>query len=167
MQTITLEKLQSLLQYDKDTGEFYWKYNPAKQISWNTRYAGKLAGGLNTQGYWVIRIDNILYRAHHLAWVYVQGYWTKYELDHIDGNRANNKIANLREATRRENARNMSSHKGSTSKYKGVCWHSNAWRATIWDGSKQINLGRYKSEEEAAKVYQVKANELFQSFAKQ
>lgn len=89
-------------------------------------------------------------------------------VDHINGNTLDNRKSNLRLATKRTNAQNMKSNRGSTSKYKGVCWDKfrNKWRATIKVDGKQVHLGRFLTEEDAAKMYDKKAKEFFKEFAR-
>lgn len=90
-------------------------------------------------------------------------------IDHIDMDTLNNQRSNLRVCTHQENLRNRESAKGSSSKYKGVCWDKSRhkWFASIkMDVGKQLNLGRYDSELTAADAYNQKAQELFGDFAR-
>jgi len=89
------------------------------------------------------------------------------QVDHIDGNKLNNKISNLRICTNQENNRNTKSRRGSTSKYKGVCWDSSTktWLAQICIGNnKHIRIGRFSCEIEAAKAYDNEAKKHFGDF---
>lgn len=88
-------------------------------------------------------------------------------IDHIDGNGLNNQKANLRICTSQENRRNTHKRKKMTSKYKGVSWNGadRVWRVFIYDNYKQVYLGRFNDEVEAAKAYDAKAQELFGEFA--
>lgn len=87
-------------------------------------------------------------------------------IDHIDHNGLNNTKANLRPCTKRQNQKNMSSHKGSSSKFVGVSWrpNRNKFRARIFDG-KEISLGHFDSEIEAAKAYNEAALRIHGEFA--
>ena len=89
------------------------------------------------------------------------------EIDHIDGDPTNNHPSNLREATHKQNMRNVRSHKNSSSKYLGVCWHKNAnkWVAGIKLNGKRLNLGSFMEEKEAASMYNLAAIEYFGEFA--
>jgi hypothetical protein len=90
-------------------------------------------------------------------------------LDHVNGDKLDNRKENLRRATQQENLRNKAKTESKTSsKYKGVSWHStaNRWRAYIVVDYKQIYLGLFDSEEDAAVAYNVKASELFGEFAR-
>jgi hypothetical protein len=102
MSTITAERLRQLLHYDPERGVFTWLSRPAER-SWNTRFAGTRAGTINGLGYVVIGILGRRYKAHRLAWLYVHGEWPGRELDHINCDKSDNRIANLRPATRSQN----------------------------------------------------------------
>lgn len=86
-------------------------------------------------------------------------------VDHINGDRLDNRRSNLRHATRRENAWNSRKYKHTASAYKGVRPSGNCWRAVIYDGPKQIGLGHYKTEVEAARAYDRAARERRGAFA--
>lgn len=90
-----------------------------------------------------------------------------YEVDHIDGNKLNNQRANLRLATRQQNVANRNGRGAATSQYKGVSWDAKNknWRASIRANYKSENLGRYASEEQAARAYDKAAREHFGEFA--
>jgi hypothetical protein len=105
-----LEALRAKFIYDPDTGEFRFRedsYRRSGKRMILLRRAGDLAGGKPVEGrYRVITIDGVNYPAHRLAWLYVTGRWPHPEIDHIDGDRTNNRFANLREVTHSENMRN-------------------------------------------------------------
>ncbi len=90
------------------------------------------------------------------------------DTDHEDGDGCNNQEYNLRECTHAQNQMNMKSQKNSTSKYKGVCWHikRKRWRVQIKLNYKNIHIGYFTCEKEAAKAYDKKAKELFGEFAR-
>lgn len=91
-----------------------------------------------------------------------------YEVDHINGNRLDNRRENLRLVTHSQNMMNASSRQNRSSKYKGVSWDkvNRRWRAVIFLNKKQTSLGRHDSEEAAAKAYDAKAKELFGEYAR-
>lgn len=89
---ITQEELKEYLHYDPLTGDFNWTIGK-RGLKVNSK-----AGSMNDQGYVIIRINNIRYRAHRLAWLYVYGHFPINEIDHINGVRSDNRIENLRDA---------------------------------------------------------------------
>lgn len=97
-----VEYLKSILDYNSYTGTFVWKvYKSSRAV------IGSIAGTFNPDGYLIIKIDGKNYRSHHLAWLYTHGIWPSDILDHINGERADNRIINLREATIQLNAQNQ------------------------------------------------------------
>lgn len=97
---LSAKRLREILDYNPETGIFTWKVMLAHR-----RKPGDVAGSL-THGYIEIGIENHSYRAHHLAWLYIHGELPQGMIDHIDGNRVNNAIANLRIATNQQNSQN-------------------------------------------------------------
>lgn len=95
--SLTAETVRALLDYSGDTGHFRWKET------------GKPAGGLQDKGYRIIEIGGTPYYAHRLAWLYTHGVWPEADLDHINRNRDDNRIENLRDVSRSENNRNRRS----------------------------------------------------------
>lgn len=145
---ITHERLLKLFTYDEKSGVFTRRVATGRR---GCHRAGELAGTIQNHGYQVISIDKKRYMAHRLAWFYVRAVWPSGDLDHINGDKLDNRIANLREATRKQNMQNVRQHKHNTSGYKGVAWHSqrNKWRAYIFDSYRQIHLGLFDSREAA------------------
>lgn len=123
MSKATLEKIKATISYDPGTGTFL-------------RLRGdKRADTAMVIGYRRVRItiDGVKFEflAHRLAWFLVNGSWPKGEIDHINGNREDNRIANLRDVTRTENARNLRLRFGSSSGYSGISRHQTGWKITI------------------------------------
>lgn len=144
---LTAEEVRRHLSYCPDTGEFRWlisgKGRPA---------AGSIAGCLNgTLGYWLIGMFNRRYWAHRLAWLMSHGEWPEHQIDHINGNRADNRLVNLRPATHAENQ--MNRHKSRPNKHglKGVdiCPKSGRYRARVVVSRKKHNLGYFDTPEQA------------------
>ena len=171
---LTAAELRELLDYDPRTGVFKWKRRSAStqpQRTWNTRYAGKIAGSPADKGshalYWRIRVRGRGYAAHRLAWLYAHGEWPSGRLDHRDGNGQNNAIGNLRLASAAENSWNARIKKSNTTGFKGVLKScANRFHATIRHNGKRHYLGRRKTPEEAAKTYAEAAKRLHGEFAR-
>lgn len=143
---LTQEELKPLIDYNLDTGVFTWKKKVAIRVS-----IGDVAGCINTRGYRQIYIKNKSYQAHWLAWFYVYGVWPEEEIDHINHDRGDNRISNLREVNRQENMKNKSAYKSNTSGVTGVYWHKIAkkWFAIIRVKKKSINLGCFCNKDDA------------------
>lgn len=101
---LTPERLREALAYDAETGVFIWR-----KPSSNCVRAGEVAGTRDRFGYVVIQLDKVIRRAHRLAWLYVHGTWPNGEIDHRFGVRDDNRISELREATRLLNTQNRRS----------------------------------------------------------
>lgn len=125
---VTQDRLKELFTYYAQTGEF------VRNVGRKGVAKGSVAGTTNQHfGYIQINIDGKTYKAHRLAYLYMLGKWPEEEVDHIDGDRVNNRWANLRDVTRGENARNLARRSDNTSGQVGVGFHTkrNQWRARI------------------------------------
>lgn len=140
---ITQEYIKSILTYNPNTGKFIWR-----RKKWG--HKGKEAGYINPNGYRVIMIDNKNYGASRLAWLFHYGEFSKKQIDHINHNRSDNRIENLREVTNQQNQMNRT-FTGNTTGFIGVYWDKNRkkYAPKIKVNQKVINLGRYDSIEEA------------------
>jgi len=155
MKTMTRERLMERLLYDPVTGIFTWKAvtdGRKHQDRLNRNFAGKPAGSLNINGYWRIRMDGTEWAAHRLAWLYVHGEWPPQFLDHIDGDRENNAISNLRCVGHADNSRNIGMGIRNSTGVMGVYLHkrSNNFKAKIVHHGKEVYLGMFPTIEEAA-----------------
>lgn len=162
--------LKALLTYDAATGEFVWRKREGDSIGnrrWNPRFAGRAAGRVR-HGYIVIRIGDKEYAAHRLAWLFCFGEFPSGELDHIDGNPSNNRVANLRPATRSQQIANTRRSVRNSSGFKGVRWSSEKrrWQATIVCDRKFRHLGYYESPRAAHEAYVQAAQALFGAYAR-
>lgn len=147
---LTQARLKEVLSYDSATGIFTWLVNRRGPVK-----AGDAAGAVFGDSYVQIKIDGGQYRGHRLAWLYVTGNWPENHIDHRDQNKQNNAWANLREATPAENQQNMSkAFANSSSGLIGAATRKNRkFTAAIRSGGKQINLGSFKTAEEAHAAY--------------
>jgi hypothetical protein len=132
---INQKELISLFEY-KD-GSLIWKADHGKN-----KTMGRIAGCKTSDGYTRIRINNRLYLAHRLIWIFHHGYCPKI-LDHINGKRYDNRIENLRAATRSNNGMNAQLSKKNSSGIKGVSWHkaSNKWRVSLSIAGHNTHIG--------------------------
>lgn len=146
MKKIAQEQVKSLFYYDADTGTFYRKSKPFK-----------VAGSVNSRGYREISIFGEKYQAHRLAWIYVYGDIGDFDIDHINHNKGDNRICNLRVATRGQNLQNRGpkNPNGKHSRYVGVSWNKRycKWVSTIMVNGVTHRLGYFNDEEEAASAY--------------
>lgn len=147
------DELKRLLDYDPETGTFTWKDRPVK-----TAYlVGKRAGSVHHSGYRDIRIFDVPYREHRLAWLYVYGVWPSDQLDHINRDKADNRIENLREVSQTENNHNTVHKRRKSPGSVGTSFDrrakSNPWRAMIRYGGKQHFLGTFPTMVEAEDAY--------------
>ena len=149
----TPDYLRQRLRYEPETGKLYWRECVAAQTRWNSRWAGKEAGSISRYGYRVVFLDGAVFRAHRIAWAMVQGAWPnqKQDIDHIDHDRTNNRIENLRAVGRETNCRNASLSQRNTSGHAGVVWcrRTRKWQAQIAPNRRCIHLGRFVSFDDA------------------
>jgi len=143
--TLTIDRLNSILACDPMLGVFYWKV-PAKR-----RKIDDVAGTLRKDGYIQIQIDYELHLVHRLM-IFVQcGEYPEHEVDHINRNRSDNRLVNLRCADRKQNSENKSMLSNNTSGYRGVCWDPvrEKWKVQIKHNKVNKFVGRYDSIEDA------------------
>lgn len=164
MKNLTLQRVRELLDYDPETGIF------KRKISTGSRsQAGMVVGSKpTTVGYGAIHIDGKLYYSHRLAWFYVHGKWPRDQIDHVNMDRIDNRISNLREATRAQNRMNESIKKSNTSGYKGVSWskEKTRWEARIMKDRKSTVIGYFDDPKDAHEAWKKKAAELHGEFAR-
>lgn len=152
-------QLRELLRYDPSTGELSWRRRPdglfpsahAAKI-WNANFAeGPAFTTKNRGGYFKGMVFRKTYSAHRVIWALVTGSWPSKEIDHINGDRGDNRWANLREATKRENGLNRGPMPGK--RYRGVFRRYGLWHARCagLDGRVRCAYG-FASEEEAARA---------------
>jgi hypothetical protein len=165
MKTRILPTQNELLDiFDYQDGVLIWKMRTSKHTNdarFNTRCAGKAAGCKKTStGYINIRLNNAIYLAHRLVYVYHHGDCLDGKnIDHIDGNRTNNRIENLRVATTKENTQNRGKQKNNTTGFKGVTYHhkDRKYQAQIHSNGKMLFLGYYDTPELASAAYVIAA----------
>lgn len=158
---LTQEYLRNLFSYNPETGEFIRNIDTYRR----GHRKGEVAGTKLEDNAIQIIIDKKAYKAHRLAFLYMIGEMPKNGVDHIDGNRSNNKWTNLRRATQAQNNQNMRVRKDSTSGLTGVSYSKSRdrWEAKIAVNGKTIHLGRHKTAPEAAEAYRL-AKEKYHTF---
>ena len=157
MAELTAVRLRELLSYDPETGIFRWRNPQGKRRA--------IAGSPEPRGYVRIAIDRRLYRAHRLAFLYMIGEWPS-QIDHCNGNPADNRWVNLRLATRSENAANGCTPRNNLLGLRGVTRAYRKFHARITHKKRRIDLGLYATREEAAAAYRGAARALFGKFAR-
>lgn len=162
---LTPAELRQIFRYDPDTGVLTW----AVKISDKTMVGAP--AGTYSHGYLVVAVRKVMYRVHRVAWAMVYGAWPDEtaDIDHINGNRADNRICNLRIATRAENIRNSRTRSNNKSGHKGVSWDKakQAWMARIKaTNGRIVHLGYFAAKHEAADAYRRAAPREHGAFAR-
>lgn len=161
--------LRAIFSYNPDTGVLIHRNRPEvmfkarKQfLNWNSRYPGTPVGSLTKSGYLSTRINGENYYVHVLIWAYVNGDDEGLNVDHINRIKHDNRISNLRLVTNSQNLFNSGCSKNSLSGEKGVHKRKDCstWRAVINVDGRRINLGGFKSKEEAVEAYRKASIEL-------
>lgn len=167
--------LSEALTYDAETGALTWKTRPLHHFkdqraadSWNTRLAGRSQlGSADRKGYRRININGTPHAAHRLIWLLVHGELPPEQIDHINGNKGDNRLCNLRAASASSNQHNRPVNANNSSGFKNVCWHalSGKWRSYIVVNYKQKSLGLHDTREAAYAAFCKAAAELHGEFA--
>lgn len=147
---LTAQRLRELLQYDPETGVF------TRLISRQgyRAQAGDVAGCKTAEGYIRISVDQRIYPAHRLAWLFMHGVLPTGDIDHIDGDKANNRIENLRDVSTSVNMQNQRrAQPRNASGYLGVTRHGNRFEASIKLNGVNRYIGSYATPEEAHASY--------------
>lgn len=153
---ITPELLRQLMRYEPESGKLFWLNRSGSIVpdlrernSWNARYAGKEVGAVNGKGYLTLEILRSSQKAHRVAWAIYYGEWPNGLIDHINGDRTDNRILNLRVVTIGESAKNRGLQKNNPSGYSGICPRGSNWRVTLGVNGKRINIGTFDNLQEA------------------
>lgn len=159
---VTVEHLRQVLDYNPETGVFLWKVATSSRSP-----IGSVAGTINKAGYRFISIDGRKYLAHRLAWLHVHGVWPSGDIDHVNRIKTDNRLINLREATRTQNNVNSKVRSDNTSGHRGVTWHrgSQKWRATVHLNGKQYQVGMFEVLEDAVEAQKVAQSKLHKEFS--
>ena len=157
---LTAERARAVIRYNPVTGELFWKARPRSDFksdrsmkTFRARFEGKPCGTCKRQDYIRVKVDGRMYLAHRLAWLIHYGEWPD-EVDHINGDRKDNRILNLRNAGRQENCKNQPLFAHNKSGVSGVRFLSREkrWIAQIGVKGKTHTLGYYRSFLDAVKA---------------
>lgn len=150
---VNYEQVAALLSYNPETGALTWLVQTSSRA-----LVGDEAGCIERQGYCVIRIERKLYQAHRLAWLLTHRKWPDNEIDHINGERSDNRIANLRDVTHFENMQNRKSSPNKSknpNRLRGTTQTpSGKWQAHIRLNGERRYLGLFDSAEDANAAYE-------------
>ena len=161
---LTQARLKSLLHYDPETGTFTWLPGTGGK---GRPFKSRPAGGPGNEGYWRIWIDGRFYAASHVAWLFMTGVLPAGQIDHINRQPSDNRLANLRLATQTQNKANSGAYKNNKLGIKGVRRHRNGtFEARIRVNRDLKYLGCYRTIEEAKAVYDRAASDYFGEFAR-
>lgn len=138
--------INQFLEYDPEKGIFTWIVSPSKIVS-----KGSVAGTVSNRGYVQLQLRGKKYTLHKMAWLFMYGSFPESRIDHINGDKTDNRICNLRLCTNSENMLNTGLQSNNTSGVKGVSWdkHHNKWIAYAFKKRKKIHLGRFEFFEDA------------------
>lgn len=148
----SIDYLRQRLRYEPETGKLYWKAHESHPRGWNSRWAGREAfTAVRNTGYKHGRLDGVAYQAHRVVWALVHGEWPGDQIDHIDHDPTNNRIANLRLVQHQANQRNASICKNNTSGVMGVSWYKagSKWTAYIMVDGVKHHLGYFRAFDDA------------------
>jgi hypothetical protein len=171
--SIPVEYIHQCFEYREEVvngvlqGNVYWKYRENVRKEWNTRFSGKKAGNIDFYGYCStgIRYNNITCRIklHVIVWILNHGCYPDNILDHIDNNRSNNIISNLRKANPHLNNLNVLPQPNKSSQYRGVYFNKvvSRWHTQYALNRKRNHVGHFDDEIEAALAYNEAISKVF------
>ena len=140
------ELLRQLLRYEPETGRLYWKKKTSNRVK-----IGDEVSTVNAYGYVVVGILSCRVPAHRVAWAIYHGKWPNGEIDHINGNRSDNRISNIRDVQPTQNKQNMQMYKNNKSGCTGIFYNkiNKNWRARITVDKKVIEIGSFTNLNDA------------------
>lgn len=167
----SVEYLRECFVYEQSTGVLRWKRRPLGHFSterswgeWNKRFTGKIVGRGTKRGYCLTILFGERWLLHRIIWKLMTGMEPPETIDHVDGDPANNRWANLRVATQLEQMWNSRFRRNNTSGYRGVVASRGKWQVQIRAGGIRRFLGRFDTLEEATVVYEAAAREAHGGF---
>lgn len=157
---LTAEVAREFFRYDEHIGKIFW-IKSRKRIN-----VGDEAGSPTHHGYRIVGIFGKRYLSHRLAWLIATGNWPENEIDHINGDTSDNRLVNLRPATRRQNSANRRNWPLGVSGLRGVSRKGKyLWKARINTGGGEKHLGVFESKNEAHEAYRQAAIQLYGEYS--
>ena len=162
MERITKERLEQFVRYEPTTGLLTWIISPGGRAK-----IGATVGSKHSRGYREARIDGCRLFVHQAVWVLMTGSWPSHQIDHINGDRSDNRWGNLRAAMQYQNSANMRRRPSNQSGFKGVVkTNKNGWTAYIHVSGKTRYLGVFSTPEAASAAYENAAREAWGEYAR-
>jgi len=157
---LTFQEAHKLFRYDPATGKLYWRESRGRVKTDDE------AGTATRMGYRDVAVDQKKYGVHRLVWLMIHCYWPQ-GIDHVDGDGLNNRLGNLRLATKSQNQHNRKRSKNNTTGYKGVCYDKSRGKfiAQIMVRNRLTRLGRYPTAALAYAAYCAAADKHHGEFA--
>lgn len=160
MAKLTHERLREMVAYSPETGLF------SCLMARKNRAVGDIEDRIAGPGYVAFCLDGRQYYAHRLAWFYMHGEWPAGEVDHINRDKTDNRLANLRVATRSQNSANIGARSDNRSGFKGVFPNKRRWSSQVIARGKTYHLGTFDTPEMAHEAYCHAARRLHGEFAR-
>lgn len=158
---LSADRARELLSYDPHSGFLTWKLSRGRKAK-----AGFRAGYDHHTGYRMVIVTGVQFMEHRLAWLVHHGEWPIDDIDHVNMRRNDNRIENLRPATRSQNCSNKNARRDNSTGIKGVWLSRGRWQAAITKDGKRRYLGSFTSIEDAQAAYSRVATELYGSYAR-
>lgn len=159
--TMSTEIANLIWIYNPETGFLIWRVSPHRRVD-----VGDVAGSINRHGYRVINFKGKMYSVARLAWLIMTGDWPSREVDHINGDRADNRFINLREATRTQQLANIGVRSDNSLGVKGVHQREDGkFVSSISKDGKKHHLGCFDYLSDAKNAYDAAALRLFGRFS--
>lgn len=169
---VPVQYLHECFIYEANSGRLVWRERPLNHFPgegrrqfFNRNFAGKTAGGPAGKGYLEVKVDGRKLKAHRVAWALIHGAFPAEMLDHINGNRADNRMANLRPANNAQNQWNRRTLDRNSSGLKGAYRSGKGWKSLIQVNGERIDLGWFATAEAANAAYVDAAKQLHGEFA--
>ena len=142
---VSYEQVRELLDYDDVSGNLFWVSDKRSRVK------GRVAGGVDRDGYRYLVVNQRKYKSHRIIWLWYHGYYPENDIDHIDGDKTNNRIGNLRETVDFCNCRNRGLRKDNKTGVPGIHWNARLgkWAARITNLGERHHLGYFSTIREA------------------